>query len=371
MKRAAILTLILGLLTALAAPIGAQSLSEARREREQVLQQKAQAASRLDTLRSTDAQVEAALADLDAHLRTARAQAIAATQAAEVARAELTAAQARLEEARKRIATLHKQVVDRAVEAYISPRSDAWGEVLSARDLGDLAQRQALLDSVAAHDMDVLDELDAAEEDLAEQEAQLKVLDEKACEREAAAEAALASVAAARAEKARLAAASDQRIAGQIAEIEALGAASGRLEAVIREAEAAASSGTPGAASAAGLIWPVRGQVTSGYGMRWGRMHEGIDVGASTGTPIWAAKAGRVIHSGWMNGYGNVVVIDHGEGFTTVYAHQSRLGTSNGASVDRGQVIGYVGSTGRSTGPHLHFETRFSGSPRNPMNYLP
>jgi murein DD-endopeptidase MepM/ murein hydrolase activator NlpD len=100
-------------------------------------------------------------------------------------------------------------------------------------------------------------------------------------------------------------------------------------------------------------------------------MHEGIDVGASTGIPIWAAKAGRVIHSGWMNGYGNVVVIDHGEGFTTVYAHQSRLGTSNGASVDRGQVIGYVGSTGRSTGPHLHFETRFSGSPRNPMNYLP
>jgi murein DD-endopeptidase MepM/ murein hydrolase activator NlpD len=100
-------------------------------------------------------------------------------------------------------------------------------------------------------------------------------------------------------------------------------------------------------------------------------MHEGIDVGASTGTPIWAAKAGRVIHSGWMSGYGNVVVIDHGGGFTTVYAHQSRIAAGDGASVDRGQVIGYVGSTGRSTGPHLHFETRFGGSPRNPMNYLP
>jgi murein DD-endopeptidase MepM/ murein hydrolase activator NlpD len=369
MKRAAILTLILGLLTALAAPIGAQSLSEARREREQVRQQKAQAASRLDTLRSTDAQIEAALADLDAHLRTARAQSVAATQAAEAARAELVAAQARLEETRQRIVTLRQQVVDRAVEAYISPRSDAWGEVLSARDLGDLAQRQALLDSVAAHDMDVLDELDAAEEDLAEQEAQLKVLDEKAREREAAAEAALAAAAAARAEKARLAAANDQRIAGQIAEIEALGAASSRLESVIRAAEATSSA--PGAASAAGLIWPVRGPVTSGYGMRWGRMHEGIDVGASTGTPIWAAKAGRVIHSGWMSGYGNVVVIDHGGGFTTVYAHQSRIAAGDGASVDRGQVIGYVGSTGRSTGPHLHFETRFGGSPRNPMNYLP
>jgi murein DD-endopeptidase MepM/ murein hydrolase activator NlpD len=100
-------------------------------------------------------------------------------------------------------------------------------------------------------------------------------------------------------------------------------------------------------------------------------LHAGIDIAAPTGTPIHAAKAGRVIFAGTMNGYGNAIIVDHGGGFSTLYAHQSRLGSSKGQSVGQGQVIGYVGSTGHSTGPHLHFETRFGGSPRNPRPYLP
>jgi murein DD-endopeptidase MepM/ murein hydrolase activator NlpD len=100
-------------------------------------------------------------------------------------------------------------------------------------------------------------------------------------------------------------------------------------------------------------------------------MHEGIDIGAGTGTPIRAAKAGTVVFAGVMSGYGNVIIVDHGGGFSTLYAHQSRLGASRGADVSQGEVIGYVGSTGHSTGPHLHFETRVNGSPRNPRNYLP
>ena len=126
-----------------------------------------------------------------------------------------------------------------------------------------------------------------------------------------------------------------------------------------------------GRISGAGLIWPVRGPVTSGFGMRWGRMHEGIDIGAGTGTPIHAAKAGTVIFSGTMNGYGNVVVVNHGGGFSTLYAHQSRRASVEGQAVSQGQVIGYVGSTGHSTGPHLHFETRINGNPQNPRRYLP
>ena len=118
------------------------------------------------------------------------------------------------------------------------------------------------------------------------------------------------------------------------------------------------------------LIWPVRGPVTSGFGMRWGRMHQGIDISAGNGTPIHAAKAGTVTFAGTMSGYGNVVVITHSGGLSTLYAHQSRLAVSGGA-VSQGQVIGYVGSTGHSTGPHLHFETRVGGTPQNPMRYLP
>ena len=126
-----------------------------------------------------------------------------------------------------------------------------------------------------------------------------------------------------------------------------------------------------GRVSGAGLIWPVNAPVTSGFGYRWGRLHAGIDQGVGTGTPIRAAKAGTVIFSGSMSGYGNVVIIDHGGGFSTLYAHQSRIASSEGQRVSQGQTIGYVGSTGRSTGPHLHFETRVNGSAQNPRRYLP
>jgi murein DD-endopeptidase MepM/ murein hydrolase activator NlpD len=110
--------------------------------------------------------------------------------------------------------------------------------------------------------------------------------------------------------------------------------------------------------------------VTSGFGQRWGRLHAGLDIAAPEGTPIYAAKAGTVIHAGPQGAYGNLVLVDHGGGLVTAYAHQSRIATSVGASVSQGQLLGYVGNTGRSTGPHLHFETRVNGSAQNPMNFF-
>jgi len=122
--------------------------------------------------------------------------------------------------------------------------------------------------------------------------------------------------------------------------------------------------------SAAGLIWPVNGPVVSPFGMRWGRMHTGIDIGVPYGTPIHAAASGRVVYAGWMDGYGNLVAIDHGRGLSTAYAHQSQIGVSLGQTVSQGQVIGYVGCTGHCFGPHLHFEVRINGAPVDPMGYL-
>jgi murein DD-endopeptidase MepM/ murein hydrolase activator NlpD len=95
-----------------------------------------------------------------------------------------------------------------------------------------------------------------------------------------------------------------------------------------------------------------------------------MDIGAGSGTPIGAAGNGTVISAGWRGGYGNAVIIDHGGGIATLYAHQSRLGVSVGQSVSQGQIIGYVGSTGYSTGPHLHWEVRVNGSPVNPRGYI-
>jgi murein DD-endopeptidase MepM/ murein hydrolase activator NlpD len=154
-----------------------------------------------------------------------------------------------------------------------------------------------------------------------------------------------------------------------LAEMEALQQVSAELAAKIQAAQAAAGTGG-GSPSAAGFVWPVLGPVTSPFGWRWGRMHEGIDIAASTGTPIRAAAAGTVIYAGWLGGYGNLTVIDHGGGVATAYGHQSGFAAGNGAYVAQGQVIGYVGNTGHSTGPHLHFEVRVNGVPQDPLGYL-
>lgn len=154
----------------------------------------------------------------------------------------------------------------------------------------------------------------------------------------------------------------------EVGEMDALQQVSGQLAAQIRAAQSQApSSSQP---SAAGLVWPVSGPVTSPFGLRWGRLHTGIDIGAPTGTPIHTAAAGRVIIAGWVSGYGNLTVVDHGGGLATAYAHQSGFAVGVGADVAQGDVIGYVGCTGHCFGPHLHFEVRVNGTPVDPLGYL-
>jgi murein DD-endopeptidase MepM/ murein hydrolase activator NlpD len=123
-------------------------------------------------------------------------------------------------------------------------------------------------------------------------------------------------------------------------------------------------------AGSSNLSWPLIGPLTSRYGPRWGRMHNGIDVGVPTGRPIGSAAPGRVTYAGWMSGYGNTVIVDHGT-LETLYGHQSKIRVRVGQSVSRGQVVGLVGSTGNSTGPHLHFEVRVGGAAKDPLKYLP
>jgi len=141
-------------------------------------------------------------------------------------------------------------------------------------------------------------------------------------------------------------------------------------DAQVRSRLAAAQGATDSTPSASGLIWPVSGPVVSPFGYRWGRLHAGIDIAVSYGTPIHAAAAGTVVLAGWVSGYGNYTCIDHGGGMATCYAHQSSYAVSQGAAVSQGQVIGYVGCTGHCFGPHLHFEVRINGSPVDPLGYL-
>ena len=153
-------------------------------------------------------------------------------------------------------------------------------------------------------------------------------------------------------------------------EVEALAAQSAALAAKIQAAQQSAGSTGTGGPSSAGLIWPCDGVVVSGFGMRWGRMHEGIDIGCAYGTPNRAAASGTVIYAGWLGGYGNLVVVDHGNGLSTAYAHASSILVGVGQAVSQGQTVSLVGSTGNSSGPHLHFEVRVNGTAVDPLGYL-
>jgi murein DD-endopeptidase MepM/ murein hydrolase activator NlpD len=136
------------------------------------------------------------------------------------------------------------------------------------------------------------------------------------------------------------------------------------------------SRGKSTATSSGRFNWPITGRIVSKFGYRrhplWGgiHLHTGVDIAAPYGKPIICADSGEVIYSGWWDGYGKAVVIDHGRGYTTVYGHMSRIYMQVGQKVEKSQVIGLIGSTGFSTGPHLHFEIRYNGKPVDPLPYL-
>lgn len=154
-------------------------------------------------------------------------------------------------------------------------------------------------------------------------------------------------------------------------EIDALNQEANRITSEIRRLQSKGTQYTGGV-----FIWPVTGKITSPFGYRIHpvlkerKLHTGIDIAASSGTPVKAANAGTVIKAGAAGSYGNMVMIDHGGGIVTLYAHNSRIAVSTGTQVQKGQVISYVGSTGRATGPHLHFEVRVNGDYKNPMGWL-
>ena len=149
-----------------------------------------------------------------------------------------------------------------------------------------------------------------------------------------------------------------------------LESASNKLEAKILEQQTLHSVAVLGK-SDQGFIWPLNGAITSYYGPRWGGMHSGLDIDGVAGQPVVASAAGRVMLASSYSGYGYAVIIDHGNGISTLYAHLSGFDVSAGQVVSQGEIVGRVGCTGSCTGDHLHFEVRVNGAPRNPLDYLP
>jgi len=399
--------------------LDAQAANE-RTRREEVRRQKAEAAANVDALSADNATLEAAVAELNANVAAQEARVADARRALGEARDTADRLTREAKATEREITGLEQLVRDRAIESYIGQggsRATSSDLLLDATDPTDLELRRVLIETVHGSDRNAIDQLAMGRQLLERQREEIAVAVAEAEELEAETSARLDELAAARAEQQRLQAALRARIDSYQAEVAALAGEEAALTAIIAEAEARAaaeararaeaeararaeaearaqaaassnsgssSGGSSGGssgpsapssvnrpASASGLIWPTSGPVTSGYGMRWGAMHQGIDIAPPHGTPVYAANSGTVIFAGTQGGYGTMILVDHGGGFVTAYAHLSGIVAGNGTSVGRGQLIGYVGSTGNSTGPHLHFETRVNGAAQNPTNFLP
>jgi murein DD-endopeptidase MepM/ murein hydrolase activator NlpD len=333
------------------------------------------ASSRIDALAGDIDVLSDKLATLEADLaahrsRLARLQARLREQAATLQRLiqQHAVAQRRLEE--------------RLVQLYESNEASELEILLQAQSFSDLLEQLDYFRAIGQQDKEIADtikrlqtEMRVAKQQTAATKAGVAeataILAEKTEEQRAARDALLArqaALAAARDNKQGLLADVRQQRHANEEDLEAMQAASAAIAAKLAGSGggSGAGGGTP---SSSGFIWPVSGPVTSGFGWRWGRMHEGIDIGAACGTPIRAAASGTIVYAGWMDGYGNIVIIDHGGGMGTAYAHQSAIYVGGG-SVSQGQTIGAVGSTGHSTGCHLHFEVRVNGIPVDPLGYL-
>ncbi|MDQ4070007.1 MAG: peptidoglycan DD-metalloendopeptidase family protein [Actinomycetota bacterium] len=367
---------------ALATPALANPSAEDKRAAAQA--KKAEAAARLDTLKANDAELEAAVRTLDVGVAAQAATTEAAQQALRAAERNLGTAQSRLATTEARMAELRAKAAQAAVRAYVHPGGDTLLEIVRSKDLGEASRRQALLAHVVSSERDIVDQMRATRQDEQLERENLRLARDVAAERKKAAAEKLAGLEKALSDQVRLKTALDARIAQVTAEVAALSREEASLSALIRARQLPPDSGDRPASGAgsrsstddaprvsgSGVAWPTNGSLTSGFGLRWGSMHAGIDIANGVGTPIRAAKAGTVILAGWNGGYGNCVVIDHGGGFSTLYGHMSRVRVSEGERVSQGQLIGDMGSTGNSTGSHLHFETRVNGSPQDPQRYL-
>jgi murein DD-endopeptidase MepM/ murein hydrolase activator NlpD len=310
--------------------------------------------------------------------------------------AELDAIKNRLQIAQDRLARLEARLAEskrvlaaRLVALYKDDQPDMVSVVLEAQGFADLLDRADFVSRISAQDNRIITRVRDLTTQVTKQVKDLGVLEGRA---RAATEVILAKrnqIAAAKgavvSRRNELAVARDQRgralasiqsARGQLeGHLHKLEGHQAQIEARLRAAQSGVSIGPAGPIrrGSGNFIWPVNGPIVSPFGMRWGRLHAGVDIAAGTGTPIRAAAAGTVslVQSEAVSGgYGNYTCISHGGPIATCYAHQSSIGVSMGQHVSQGQVIGAVGCTGHCFGPHLHFEVRVNGTPVNPLGYL-
>lgn len=306
---------------------------------------------------------------------------------------DITLNERQLAEAQKRLEGRESVFYKRVRDIYINGRLSYLDVVIGSKDFSDFANRLEVLKRIIDSDITLINEIKKERADIEAHKQKLEADRAKLVELEKSALAKQAEIEQKKAERNVVLQKAQNDRATAMQAIEELNASSAQVSAMLKERQAARAAAAAAAAAAAQssggqgasdnwvqgtgqLGWPVSGEITSPYGYRvhpiWGTTiyHSGIDIGVDEGTPVHAADGGVVVWSGWMGGYGYAVVIDHGNGLSTLYGHNSELAVDEGQSVAKGQVISYAGSTGNSTGPHVHFEVRVNGDPVDPMGYL-
>jgi murein DD-endopeptidase MepM/ murein hydrolase activator NlpD len=310
-------------------------------------------------------------------------------------RAELAIVQRKLREERARLTRLRARLLvvrralaQRLVELYKADAPDAITVVLESEGFADLLTRTEFMERVSRQDARIMDIVADAKADATSTAKRLDTLEKRQArvakeiedQRDEVSSVRVTlvdrrnNVQSARSTKFALLRSSRDRRHKLEDDVAALQKQQAKIQAKLAGYSGPVTAG-PIKPGSGGLIWPVNGPITSPFceSRAWESCHPGIDIGVPAGTPIRAAAAGKVVlmqSAGVSGGYGNFTCIQHTGSLSTCYAHQSRFGTSLGAQVSQGQVIGYVGCTGRCFGDHLHFETRVNGSVVNPMNYL-
>jgi murein DD-endopeptidase MepM/ murein hydrolase activator NlpD len=327
------------------------------------------------------AQIEALEVDLaDAQAELAEVEAVL-----DNTRAELREWTSRLDGAREDLRAQQELLDQRAATAYKVGPSAYLEVILGSDDLSTLTDRVTFIEEILTVDSDVLAGVEVARELVVERQDRVQAISGRVAEQFRAVEERTQEIAQLHAQQQDLLAQVDLEIAVQTDELENLEDAREQYEADVAalEAESARLTGVIQGTGSAGsgqydgiLFFPTNGPIVSGFGYRthpvYGttRFHSGVDIDGACGQPIWAAEAGQVISAGSNGGYGNSTVIDHGDGLSSLYAHQTSIGVGVGEQVSRGEPIGSVGTTGLSTGCHLHFEVRINGEPVDPVPYL-
>jgi murein DD-endopeptidase MepM/ murein hydrolase activator NlpD len=344
----------------------------------QLVEQAAAVKVRLNLAVAQDSAVKTELLRLQGLVATEEAIVTADRSAEAAADASVADATARLTGLESQGRAARQALVDRAIDLYEHPYQEAELLLSGTASLQELTDRQVLADAVQARTNDLVDAVrhDVIEE--REAAAELAAAQQEAQTRHAAATAQYQLLQTAKASQQQVHDALEARIHDDDAQLAALqpqiatliAARNAQYQAQIAAAAALLPDTSPvlGPVGSFGLEWPIAGIVTQEFGHNG---HPGIDIAAPYGTPIHAAGTGVVIYAGWEEGYGNYTCISHGGGISTCYGHQSAIYVTVGQTVTRGEVIGAEGSTGYSTGPHVHFEVRVNGQVRNPRLFIP